>query len=215
MLDTFMDGRGTTCLTHGSETLLCDNCTRALEWAPSSSLTEPELARPLPKTPQPRQAKLEAMSFRALLDMLELKCVACFLRGRALRSHNHIACNEVKDIPRQGEHTLKDVYKEWKGRFQIAPERNICYRCHLPQGPLWHAKSEGQKCYFSDTVSAVIFHARYVPDLLILMSDKGCWPTETVDEMLPDWGVHIQQTGFLNETVMFEWLCDEVLKRHG
>lgn len=212
MLDTFMDGSGTTCITHRNGTAFCDNCQIAFDQHETEA-HELIAARPLPAPA--RKSKIPPMDLQALLDLLKLNCVACFLAGRGMRDHLHIGCNEATEITLEPGQSLSTAYKLWKQQIVIPGERGICFKCHLPQTATWHAGRINERCHYADIVPSAVFHAAHIPDLQLYMMEKFDCQVAELARKLHEWAAHIQTTGFLNETTMFEWVCEQVLHRHG
>ncbi|KAG8914533.1 hypothetical protein FRC00_012701 [Tulasnella sp. 408] len=222
-LETFLDGRAATCITQPHPTVFCDNCELAI-------LAVSVDQRPLQPTalgaatfttePQPGPSaagsKPKAMELKDWIQSLNKYCAACFVCGRGKRSHVHTACNETPGAAARNKITTEQAYVAFKRSYEFQPWAKICFRCHLPQTPAWHTRrGYHDDCHYDDIMSATIFHAMDVDDLQVFLTDKFRQSREFLPRDIAEWSAVRKQTGFINETELFEEICNIVLARHN
>lgn len=198
MLDTFLDGQGTNCFTQPACTVLCDNCEHALARAsnPHSLESIPPkfqtVTKPIPNQPVTNR--------QGVLDMLNMRCAACFVAGRGLKEHTHIGCPNTLTALGMSKEQLADKYKRWKRSIGIPNGHRICFKCHLVQSPPWHTWDDNTKpkCQFEDSMSQVVFHALQLSHLSKAISQWLELPLANLEGTVAQWlPVVVQQKGNL------------------
>lgn len=213
-MDLFLDGGGTTCLTMPTGATSCDNCEAALAKASQVAPTHGEASVPVEYLPSSTSSNDEIRDVKTLLDMLHLRCGACFVMGRGLVVHTHIGCPKAKDARGVTHGEMKANYLQWKRKFVIPEGRNICYRCHLPQTLEYHDRERGGSgnCQFDDICTSVLYQALGWGPTRQALVDRYEMPNDEIDDALPDWGVMVGPE-FLYETLAFQWICSQVMAR--